>query len=180
MLDKHSTSELHFLPLWAFWDRRYWHVAPASFELWSSCLCFIITDRLGLQACSAMPGCEVVLRYWVVESSKRSKALKECPSWIWRCIPVIPTPGEVEAGGWKVQEQLWLHSRFRVSLGYLSPLKDVCLFFLKRLVYISTVSLSSDTPEEGIGSHDRWLWATMWLLGIELRTSGRADVLLTT
>jgi len=24
-----------------------------------------------------------------------------------------------------------------------------------------------------IGSHYRWLWATMWLLGIELRTSGR-------
>jgi hypothetical protein len=28
-------------------------------------------------------------------------------------------------------------------------------------------------PEEGIRSHYRWLWATMWLLGIELRTSGR-------
>jgi hypothetical protein len=28
--------------------------------------------------------------------------------------------------------------------------------------------------EEGTGSHYRWLWATMWLLGIELRTSGRA------
>jgi hypothetical protein len=34
--------------------------------------------------------------------------------------------------------------------------------------------LSSDTPEDGIGSHYKWLWATMWLLGIELRTSGRA------
>jgi hypothetical protein len=30
-------------------------------------------------------------------------------------------------------------------------------------------------PEEGIGSHYRWLWATLWLLGIELRTSGRAS-----
>ena len=28
--------------------------------------------------------------------------------------------------------------------------------------------------EEGIRSHDRWLGATMWLLGIELRTSKRA------
>jgi hypothetical protein len=27
---------------------------------------------------------------------------------------------------------------------------------------------------EGIRSHYRWLWATMWLLGSELRTSGRA------
>jgi hypothetical protein len=25
------------------------------------------------------------------------------------------------------------------------------------------------TPEEGIRSHYRWLWATMWLLGFELR-----------
>jgi hypothetical protein len=41
-------------------------------------------------------------------------------------------------------------------------------------MYVSTLSLSSDTPEEGIRSHYRWLWATMWLLGIELRMSGRA------
>jgi hypothetical protein len=38
---------------------------------------------------------------------------------------------------------------------------------------VSTLSLSWDTPEEGIRSHYRWLWATMWLLGIEFRTSGR-------
>jgi hypothetical protein len=29
------------------------------------------------------------------------------------------------------------------------------------------LSLFLDTPEEGIGSHCRWLWATMLLLGIE-------------
>jgi hypothetical protein len=34
--------------------------------------------------------------------------------------------------------------------------------------------LFSDTPEEGVWSHYRWLWTTMWLLGIELRTSRRA------
>jgi hypothetical protein len=34
--------------------------------------------------------------------------------------------------------------------------------------------LSSDTPEEGIRSHYRWLWTTMWFLDIELRTYGRA------
>ena len=33
--------------------------------------------------------------------------------------------------------------------------------------------MSSDTPEEGIRSYYRWLWATTWLLGFELRTSGR-------
>ena len=41
-------------------------------------------------------------------------------------------------------------------------------------MYVSTPLLSSDTPEEGIRSQHRWLWATMCLLGIELRTSGRA------
>jgi len=41
-------------------------------------------------------------------------------------------------------------------------------------IYVSTLSLSLDRPEEGIGSHYRWLWATMWLLGIELRSFGRA------
>jgi len=34
--------------------------------------------------------------------------------------------------------------------------------------------LSADTPEEGIRKHCRWFWATMWLLGIEHRTSERA------
>jgi hypothetical protein len=32
----------------------------------------------------------------------------------------------------------------------------------------------SDTPEEGFRSNYRWLWATTWLLRIELRTSGSA------
>ena len=34
--------------------------------------------------------------------------------------------------------------------------------------------MSSDTPEEGIRFCYGWLWATMWLLGFELRTFGRA------
>jgi hypothetical protein len=41
-------------------------------------------------------------------------------------------------------------------------------------MYMSTLYLSLDTPEEHIRSHYRWLWATRWLLGIELCTSGRA------
>jgi hypothetical protein len=48
--------------------------------------------------------------------------------------------------------------------------KDLVIYFM----YVGTLSLSSDTPEDSIRSHYRWLWATMWLLGIELRTSGRA------
>jgi hypothetical protein len=40
--------------------------------------------------------------------------------------------------------------------------------------HVNTLLLSSDTREEGIRYHYRWLWATMWLLGFELRTFGRA------
>ncbi|MFT8099555.1 hypothetical protein ACMYL6_23695, partial [Salmonella enterica subsp. enterica serovar Infantis] len=47
--------------------------------------------------------------------------------------------------------------------------KDLLIF-----IYMSTLQLSSCTPEEYIGSYYRWLGATMWLQGIELRTSGRA------
>jgi hypothetical protein len=45
------------------------------------------------------------------------------------------------------------------------------------MMYVSECSIYiyACIPEEGIGSHYRWLWATMWLLGIELRTSGRTD-----
>jgi hypothetical protein len=44
------------------------------------------------------------------------------------------------------------------------------LFFLRfiYLSYVSALSHSSDTPEDGIRSHYWWLWAAMWLLGIEL------------
>jgi hypothetical protein len=48
----------------------------------------------------------------------------------------------------------------------------VCLWMLSVCMY-------NYTPEEGIRSHYRWFWATMWLLGIELRNSGRADSALT-
>jgi hypothetical protein len=44
-------------------------------------------------------------------------------------------------------------------------------------MYMSTLSLSSVTPEESIRSRYRWLWTITWLLGIEFRTSGRAEVL---
>ena len=47
------------------------------------------------------------------------------------------------------------------------------------LLYLSSLSLSSDTLEEGARSHYRWLWATMWLLGFEFRTFGRAVSALT-
>jgi hypothetical protein len=33
----------------------------------------------------------------------------------------------------------------------------VCMYLFIYLMYVSTLSLSSDTPEEGIRSHYRWL-----------------------
>jgi hypothetical protein len=39
--------------------------------------------------------------------------------------------------------------------------------------------LSSDPPEESVRSHYRWLWATTWLLGFELRTFRRVVSVLT-
>ena len=59
---------------------------------------------------------------------------------------------------------------------------DHFLFFFQKIFYfysfiyllfMCTLLLSSDTPEGCIRSHYRWLWATMWLLGSDLRTSGR-------
>ena len=51
------------------------------------------------------------------------------------------------------------------------------VYFLLRfiyLLYVSPLQLSSDTPEKGVRSHHRWLWATMWLLGFELGTFWRS------
>ena len=54
------------------------------------------------------------------------------------------------------------------------------LFFSKRCIYLlciqhsGTACIYARPIEEGMGPHYRWLWATLWLLRIELRTSGRA------
>jgi len=56
----------------------------------------------------------------------------------------------------------------------------VFFVFLKvYLMHMNTLLLSSDTPEESIRSHYRRLWAAIWLVRIELRTSGRAVSALT-
>ena len=57
---------------------------------------------------------------------------------------------------------------YRIFLYYM--LKKRCIYFM----YVSILYLFADTPEEAIRSHCRWLWGTMWLLGIELKTSGKA------
>ena len=39
---------------------------------------------------------------------------------------------------------------------------------------LCSACMYASRPEEGTKSHCRWLWATMWLLRIELKTSGRS------
>ena len=50
---------------------------------------------------------------------------------------------------------------------------SLCLYFIY-FMYECSVCMYTCMPEEGIRSHYRWLWSTMWLLGIELRTYVRA------
>ena len=59
--------------------------------------------------------------------------------------------------------------------------KKIFIFFIffKIFYYVNTLWLSSDIPEEDVRSHYEWLWATMWLLGFELGTFGRAVSFLT-
>jgi hypothetical protein len=69
---------------------------------------------------------------------------------------------------------MWvLGTRLRYSKRAINTL---FLRFYFYFMYVSTLSLllSSDTAEGDIGSLFRGLRATMWFLGIELRTSGRA------
>ena len=42
------------------------------------------------------------------------------------------------------------------------------------LFYVYENTVAGDTAEENAGTVYRWLRATMWLLGIELRTPRRA------
>ena len=51
----------------------------------------------------------------------------------------------------------------------------------QRFIIINKYSIIclQTAPEEGIRSRYRWLWATMWLLGFELRTFRRAVSALT-
>jgi hypothetical protein len=66
---------------------------------------------------------------------------------------------------------LWWHSEiWQPACDTWDPM--VIYFYF---TYVSILLLSSATPEESIRSYYRWLWATMWLLGTELWSSGRAD-----
>jgi hypothetical protein len=54
-------------------------------------------------------------------------------------------------------------------------LHNIYNFIILHICIICISAHSSCTPEESIRSHHRWLWATMWLLRIELGTSGKAS-----
>ena len=54
----------------------------------------------------------------------------------------------------------------------LEPPHPIYLFIYLFIMY--SVCMYACMPEEGTRSHYRWLRATMWLLGIELKTFGRA------
>lgn len=119
---RHSTSELHSLP-------ETCHVAQAGFELWSSCLSFLITAaRLGLQAASAMPGYETILKCWVMESRERSLVLKECSSWVRRCTFVIPALGGME--GWRLDKEVKASFDPQQIQDQLSPPKESFFVFV--------------------------------------------------
>jgi len=72
-------------------------------------------------------------------------------------------------------DQLWqLLDNWAASLTEQGP-KEILLkkdLFIHVFMHMS--GLSSCAPEGGIRSHYRWLWAIIWLLGIELRSSGRS------
>ena len=64
--------------------------------------------------------------------------------------------------------------RFSLVCFFLYFLFLFCFFYIYLLCIQYSVYMYACRPEEGTRSHYRWLWATMWLLGIELRTFGRA------
>jgi hypothetical protein len=87
---------------------------------------------------------------------------------------ILPLEGHFPRG---LSLYIWGCSDPKLALLFVSSLivsiwfYFLAFFFFNYFVY---EYISSDTPEESIRSHYRWLWTTMWLLGIEFRTSGRA------
>lgn len=71
---------------------------------------------------------------------------------------------------WRHKASMWCTCRQKTYINkVLDFFKD---YFIEYAVAIF------DTPEEGTRSHYRWLCAIMWLVGIELKTSGKAGCVL--
>jgi hypothetical protein len=69
-----------------------------------------------------------------------------------------------------------MHSRLLPTSSSIRLRVFVGLVFYSFILYLyeCTAALFRHTLEKCIRSHYRSLWATMWLLGFEVRTSGRA------
>jgi hypothetical protein len=89
---------------------------------------------------------------------------------------------------------LWLWTWTLLRAPFMSVCLSVCLsahpwlqlpffFFNIYLFYLCqfTVTIFKHTrnPNQGFWFHYKWLWASMWLLGIELRTPRRVVIVLT-
>jgi hypothetical protein len=93
-----------------------------------------------------------------------------------------PGPGVTDsckqAAMWVLGIELGSSGRVASALNHRAispaPQSRFILFLQIFLVYECSICMYTCEPEEGIRSHHRWLWATMWLLGFELRTSGRS------
>lgn len=72
---------------------------------------------------------------------------------------------------WKVCAELSKLDQNQTFLRAAVSYSFLLYYFLK--TYLLCIQCSACTPEEDTTSHYRWLWTTMWLVGIELRTSGR-------
>jgi hypothetical protein len=59
-------------------------------------------------------------------------------------------------GIWLPMQAILIQGKVESLLGVLSFILFVCLRFIY-LMCVSTLLMFSDTPEEGIGSHYRWL-----------------------
>jgi hypothetical protein len=111
--------------------------------------------------------------------------------WCWVCVPCVEVTGQHGAVGsffsphgswdWNSGPQAWQQVLDLITgpndIFFIKFTILLIFLFLKRFIYLfymSILSLSSDTPEEGTGSHYRRLWDIIWLLGIKLRNSGRA------
>lgn len=72
------------------------------------------------------------------------------------------------------RDTIWFH---RMLLCVIVDLCFVFVCFLRFIyflyVYKCSFCMCTCVPEKGIRSHYRWSWATIWFLGIELRTSWR-------
>lgn len=66
------------------------------------------------------------------------------------------------------------HSHYSfVCFEVLTSFLKIYLYNYVTCVYEWSICMSTCMTEEGIRFHYIWLWATTWLLGIELRISGR-------